>query len=87
MGIRDFSTDLLAKNYAEIDEWQSAMILDPLIKGSIHLYTKGLDKFEKKITGVNIINDPAVAISKSISKHKNNNIAIIPEGPYVVPIR
>lgn len=87
MGIKGFSTNLLAKNHAEIDEWQSAMILDPLIKGSIHLYTKGLDKFEKKITGVNIINDPAVAISKSISKHKNNNIAIIPEGPYVVPIR
>ena len=87
MGINSFLKSILAKKHARIDEWQTAMMLNPLSKGNIYLYTDGLTKFEEAITGVNIIKDPTEYINKSIMKHNNNNIAIIPEGPYVVPIR
>ena len=39
----------------------------------------------KKYTGVNIIDDLTKTIDESIKRHKDNHIAIIPEGPYVIP--
>ena len=61
------------------------MEIKSLNKGNIYLYSKGLSKEEKILTGVNIISNVENKINESIKKHKNPNIAIIPEGPYVIP--
>ncbi|MBH87637.1 MAG: hypothetical protein CMJ12_00590 [Pelagibacterales bacterium] len=86
IGQEKFLRNILKKDFAAIDEWQTEMEIKSLKKANIYLFSEGLSKEEKKYTGVNIINDLNKAIDESIKKHDNNNIAIIPEGPYVIPV-
>ena len=86
IGPDQFLENILEKNFAAIDEWQTEMEIKSLTKGNIYLYSEGLSKEDKKYTGVNIINDLTKTIDESIKKHNNNNVAIIPEGPYVIPV-
>jgi len=50
------------------------------------LYSEGLSNADKKLTGVNITNNLIKTVNKSVEKHNNYNVAIIPEGPYVIPV-
>ena len=84
-GKNNFLQNILNKKHADIDEWQTEMEIKSLNKGNIYLYSKGLSKEEKMLTGVNIISNVENKINESIKKHNNPNIAIIPEGPYVIP--
>ena len=86
IGADKFLEQILNKDHAEIDEWQTEMEVKSLRKGNIYLYSEGLSDIDKKLTGVNITNNIANTINKSIEKHKDYNIAIIPEGPYVIPV-
>ena len=86
VGPNQFLKNILKKDFAAIDEWQTEMEIKSLKRGNIYLYSQGLSKEDKKYTGVNIINDLSKTINDSIKRHKNNNIAIIPEGPYVIPV-
>jgi lactate racemase len=86
LGPDRFLATLTAKSLAEIDEWQTEMQLKPMRVGHIQLYTEGLDEEERRITGVEIIPSVNAAIAESIRRHGDNTIAIIPEGPYVVPV-
>ena len=45
-----------------------------------------IKKKDKDLVLTNLTTNPELTIDESIDKHKNNKIAIIPEGPYVVPI-
>ena len=85
IGPNKFLENILKKDFAAIDEWQTEMEIKSLIKGNIFLFSKGLSEKDKLYTGVNIINNIAKTIDESIKRHNNNNIAIIPEGPYVIP--
>ena len=78
---------LAAKNLADIDEWQTQKEIEALKRANIYLYTTGISKEEQNLTAVNITKEPELVIEESIKRHNNNNIAIIPEGPYVVPRR
>ena len=84
-GKQKFITDILKKKYADVDEWQTEKEIEALNKANIYLYSKGISKKEEKLAAIKLTNDPISTIEKSIKKHNNNNIAIIPEGPYVVP--
>ena len=86
LGAERFLATLTAKSLAEIDEWQTEMQLKPMRVGRIQLYTEGLDKEEQRLTAVEIIPSVDAAIAESIARHDDGAIAIIPEGPYVVPI-
>ena len=86
IGADKFLKNILSKNYADIDEWQTEMEVKSLRKGNIYLYSKGLTASDKKLTGVNITNNISKTINESIERHKDNNVAIIPEGPYVIPV-
>jgi nickel-dependent lactate racemase len=86
IGPNKFLENILKKDFAAIDEWQTEMEIKALKKGNIYLYSEGLSEEEKKYTGVNIINNLTKTIEESILKHNNNNIAVIPEGPYVIPV-
>ncbi|MGO4353413.1 nickel-dependent lactate racemase [Rhizobium sp. RAF36] len=85
LGPERFLATLTAKSLAEIDEWQTEMQLKPMRLGSVELYTTGLSGDDRTLTGVGMIDDIQTAIARSISASGDADVAIIPEGPYVVP--
>ncbi len=86
LGAERFLATLKAKSFAEIDEWQTEMQLKPMRLGNIKLYTTGLDGEERRITGVEMIESVEEAVRRSIDEHEDPAVAVIPEGPYVIPI-
>ncbi len=85
LGPERFLATLTAKNLAEIDEWQTEMQLKPMRLGRVELYTTGLSGDDRTLTGVHMIDDIGKAIERSIAQSGDTAVAIIPEGPYVVP--
>jgi lactate racemase len=86
LGPERFLATLTAKTLAEVDEWQTEMQLKPMRKGRIQLYTTGLDAELRAITGVEIVESVDAAIKASIARTGDRGVAVIPEGPYVVPV-
>ncbi len=80
-----FLQSLLAKSFADVDEWQTEMQLKPMRVGSIVLYSDGLSDEDHAMTGVDRTSSVEEAIARSIEGHGDPEIAVIPEGPYVVP--
>jgi len=87
LGPERFLATLTAKSLAEVDEWQTEMQLKPMRVGRIQLFTSGLDAEERRITGVEIIDSVDAAVAASILRHGDPAVAVIPEGPYVVPLQ
>jgi nickel-dependent lactate racemase len=85
LGPERFLTTLTAKSLAEVDEWQTEMQLKPMRLGKVELFTTGLAGKDRTLTGVAMIDDIRTAIERSIARSGDRNVAIIPEGPYVVP--
>lgn len=85
LGPERFLATLTAKTLAEVDEWQSEMQLKPMRVGRVELYTSGLDAAARSITGVELVDDLDAAIAASIARSGDPAVAVIPEGPYVVP--
>jgi nickel-dependent lactate racemase len=86
LGPERFLATLTAKSLAEIDEWQTEMQLKPMRKGRIQLYTTGLDAGLRAMTGVEVVDDVGAAVRASIARSGDRGVAVIPEGPYVVPV-
>ena len=87
LGPERFLKTLTAKSLAEVDEWQTEMQLKPMRIGRVQLYTTGLDDEARRITGVEMIESVEDALAASIARHGDPAVAVIPEGPYVVPLR
>ena len=85
LGPQKFLATLTAKSLAEVDEWQTEMQLKPMRVGRIELYTSGLSAEEREITGVAMIDNVDEAVARSIARANDPAVAVIPEGPYVVP--
>ena len=86
LGPDRFLATLTAKSLADIDEWQTEMQLKPMRRGRIQLYTTGLGPEDLSITGVEAIGSVEAAVGASIERSGDRSVAIIPEGPYVVPV-
>ena len=86
LGGARFLATLNAKSLADIDEWQTEMQLKTMRVGHIQLYTPGLDQEEKRITAVEMVDSVEGAIAESLKRHDDRAVAIIPEGPYVIPV-
>jgi len=86
LGPDRFLATLKAKTLAEIDEWQTEMQLKSTRRGRVALYTTGLTPEERRITGVDIVTDLDEAVADSIGRSGDRALAVIPEGPYVVPV-
>lgn len=86
MGPDRFLATLTAKTLAEIDEWQTEMQLKAMRIGKVQLYTQGLDAEEQRITGVEMVGSLQDAIAEAIARHGDPAVAVIPEGPYVIPV-
>jgi nickel-dependent lactate racemase len=85
LGAERFLATLTAKTLAEVDEWQTEMQLKPMRLGRIALHTSGLQGDDRRLTGVDMIDDLAGAVAASIARSGDPYVAVIPEGPYVVP--
>ena len=86
MGPDAFLDTLLAKQLADVDEWQTEMQLKPMRTGTVYLYSTGLSEDDHALTGVQRIDSVEQAIAKSIEQYDDPDVALIPEGPYVVPM-
>ena len=85
LGPDGFIADISAKRYADIDEWQTQMQLKPMRGGTVHLYSEKLAAEAWSLTGVHRMDSVPEAIRASVQRSGDRHIAVIPEGPYVVP--
>ena len=81
-----FLHGIIEKKYAAIDEWQTEMQVKAMKRVNIFLYTEGLTKDQKALTGVTVIESPLAAVMESVKAQGDRRVAVIPEGPYVVPL-
>lgn len=86
LGPEGFLKEILPREHALVDEWQTEMQLKPMRIGQIHLYTQALDPDERALTGVRIVEDLGGEIRKSVERSGHKRIVVVPEGPYVVPM-
>jgi nickel-dependent lactate racemase len=86
MGPERFMADVIDRNHARIDEWQTQMLVKALRRARVRLYTTGLRPSDL----ADIFVDPAAsvesAVIESITAHQDPCVAVVPEGPYVVPV-
>lgn len=85
LGTEAFLETLLKKDFADIDEWQTEMQLKPMRVGSIVLVAPALSVEDRKVTGVECADDLNAALRAVLLRTGVRDIAIVPEGPYVVP--
>ena len=86
LGADGFASSILGKPHADIDEWQTQMQLKPMRVGRVRLYTDGLDARDAALIGVERVTDLTTAIADSMARHRDPQVAFVPEGPYVVPV-
>ena len=86
LGPDAFLRTLLAKRFADIDEWQTEMQLKPLRAGRVQLYTTGLGGGDRALTGVEMVDSVEVALERALAGAADRDLAVVPEGPYVVPV-
>ena len=86
LGPDAFLRSLLAKNFADVDEWQTEMQLKSMRVARVQLYTTGLKGEDRALTGVEMIASVEGAIAQALARADDPDIAVIPEGPYVVPV-
>ena len=81
-----FLQTLLAKRFADVDEWQTEMQLKALRAGRVQLHTTGLADDDRRLTGVDMIDSVDDALASALAHAGDGAVAIIPEGPYVIPV-
>lgn len=86
LGADGFLADISRKQFADIDEWQTQMQLKPMKAGSVHLYSDGLAAGDRGLTGVHLIESVRETLERCVEQSGDNAVAVIPEGPYVVPV-
>jgi nickel-dependent lactate racemase len=85
LGSNEFLRRILLKSHADVDEWQTQMQLKPMAIGVLQLYSTGLSPAQHALTGIESIESVRTAVLESIAASGDPSVAIIPEGPYVVP--
>ncbi|MEO7190184.1 MAG: nickel-dependent lactate racemase [Vicinamibacterales bacterium] len=80
-----FLSDIHARTHARIDEWQTQMQLKPMSVGSVHLFAGGLSAVDRQLTGVSMIDSVEETIERCVAESGDASVAVVPEGPYVVP--
>lgn len=80
-----FLEDISAKRFAAIDEWQTEMLLKALRAGRVHLVSDGLTVPQRSITAVDMADSVAEAVIASVERSGDRRVAVVPEGPYVIP--
>lgn len=85
LGVDGFLSEIGKKEFADIDEWQTEMQIRAMKTCKINLFTNGLSNSEKNLTGINVLTDFEETIIKWVESCGDKKVAVIPEGPYVIP--
>jgi lactate racemase len=85
IGAEAFMKGILAKSMADVDEWQSQMCLKAKHAGEIKLFSEGLSAEDRVLTGIDVVDDLNAAVHAAVEASHDRAVAVIPEGPYVVP--
>lgn len=86
LGPDAFLRTLAQKRFADVDEWQTQMQVKSMHQGLVQLYTTGLDAAASALTGVGSTPSVAAAVVDSVARSGDRRVAVVPEGPYVVPV-
>jgi lactate racemase len=84
-GRQAFAEEAARREAADIDEWETVMLLKALEAGDIALYAPGLPPEDRGIAGVRVIQSVAEEMGALLEKSPDRRLAVIPEGPYVAP--
>ena len=84
-GAERFLASLLRKRFADVDEWESEMLLKAQRAARVQLHSD-LDAGDQTLTGVECIASVEEAVRRSVAASGDPAVAVIPEGPYVVPL-
>ncbi len=85
LGRQGFLERIRQMPLADVDAWQTHMLLRTLAVGNVSLYSEGLKGNDRQLTGVQMVDSIEESIAESISHSGEKAIAVIPEGPYVIP--
>jgi len=85
LGRERFRSEAAARDRAEIDEWESIMLLKAMDAGTVHLYCDGLTAEERGLTAATPVADLAAALREAVDRAGSRRVAVIPEGPYTAP--
>jgi nickel-dependent lactate racemase len=85
VGPEAFMKQILPKIKADIDEWETEMQLKVAKVGKIHLYSGCMCDADKQLTGVVHVDSLVETIQQSVNEFGKKRVAVIPEGPYVIP--
>lgn len=84
-GTATFLHSLKEKDQADIDEWSTQMLALAQQRAHIMLYSEGLTQDQWELTGTQQINSIEQGLELARRADEPLEIAVIPEGPYVVP--
>ena len=85
-GSDEFMRRILQKDLADIDEWETEMQLKAQRRVAVKLFSGGLEGEDRTLTGVDMIESISDTILDSIERTGDTRVAVIEEGPYVVPV-
>jgi nickel-dependent lactate racemase len=85
VGMERFLGDIARKDHAAIDEWQTQMQAKSQARARVTLYSEGLCAEDRAITGVTLTDSLEDAVAQSVARHGDARVAVVPEGPYVIP--
>lgn len=83
-GADAFLATLLEKRFADIDEWESEMQTKAQRAARVRMMSR-LNDHDRELTGVELIDSVEEAVRESVEVTGDRAVAVIPEGPYVVP--
>jgi nickel-dependent lactate racemase len=86
LGAEGFIDRIRRMPLADIDGWQTHMLLRPLSIGRVSLFSEGIQGSDRELTGVEMIESLERAIEQSVASSGDKTVAVIPEGPYVIPV-
>ncbi len=86
LGPERFLAEISRKRFADVDEWQTQMQLKAMRTARIQLFSPPLPAADRARTGVEAIDSIEEAVAASVRASGDAAVAVIPEGPYVVPV-
>jgi len=86
LGPDGFLADIGRKRFADVDEWQTQMQLKPMRVARVHLYAPSMKAEDRALTGIPSVESVQAAVEASVRESGDRHVAVIPEGPYVVPV-
>jgi nickel-dependent lactate racemase len=86
VGPERFLEEISRKRFAGVDEWQTQMQLKAMRAARVLLFSPGLPARDRARTGVPVVDSIEEAVAASVRESRDRAVAVIPEGPYLVPV-